>query len=146
MLLTLEQTNFLWSSSWLGLLCVASAAYNGHYHLLPVPTGVLITSIAYWGNPHSALMRKIDMTYVAVAFVYQWFSISEAEYAMWYYTICTIAVGCYPLSYYYYHRGQLWKSTYSHASIHMIGSIANMILYSGCTQKCQASSPSSSHG
>jgi hypothetical protein len=136
MLLTKEQTDFLLRTSWLGLLCMASAAYNEHYHLLPVPTGIFLSSIGYWGNPHSKIMQKIDMSCVATGFLYQWFSVSDADYAMWYYTLCMTAVACYPLSYYYYYRGYMWESTYSHAGIHIIGCIANLILYSGCTREC----------
>jgi hypothetical protein len=136
MLLTRQQTDFLWRSSWLSLACALQALYNGHSHLLIVPTGIFTTSILYWGNPESRLYRKLDMTCVSIAFVYQFLSIENAAYAYWYYTLSLFAVCFYPLSHYYYNRGEYWKSTYSHATMHFIGWIANTILYSGCIRDC----------
>jgi hypothetical protein len=111
------------------------ALYRGHYALAPVPGGVFLTSINYWGNPGDAWRRQLDMVYVVAAFLYQSFLAREAQYATAYYLLSSIGLASYPIGWLAYLRGDIWLSVYIHSIIHMAGNLANVALYSGCVYR-----------
>jgi hypothetical protein len=39
------------------------------------------------------------------------------------------SVVCYGTSVYFMTRGRIWPATYAHASVHLVGNVANMVLY-----------------
>ena len=131
-----QQAHFLWRISWVSLSSSLYALYRGHYAFVPVPGGVFLTSINYWGAPDDAWRRKLDMTYVMAALLYQSFMAMDAEYAMAYYLLLSIALASYPIGWYSYLRGDTWMSVYIHSIIHMAGNVANIALYSGCILDC----------
>jgi hypothetical protein len=53
---------------------------------------------------------------------------SPTHFAVYTALIGTSAV-CYGVSNYLMTRGRIWPATYAHASIHLVGNMANMVLY-----------------
>lgn len=76
------------------------------------------------------------MTYVILAFLYQSILAREAQYASAYYLLSGVGLASYPIGWYAYLQGDVWRSVYIHSIIHMAGNIANVILYSGYILDC----------
>jgi len=96
-----------------------------------VPGGVFLTSLAYWGNPHSSLCKTIDITYVLSSFLYQCYYAYSADHSAAYFTLSVLTMCFYPASYYYYNRGYLWESVYIHSCFQVMANITLFVLYSG---------------
>ena len=117
----------------ISFLCLGSsmyAVYNRHYLLSLCPTGVFLTSINYWRKPEP-WRRKLDMTYVLLALMYQVYRAYRSQYRLQYYTLTLIAGSMYPLAIYYSRQKLYWHSTYAHCALHMMANVANFVLYSG---------------
>jgi len=127
-----EQSAFIWKASWISLFAALYALNVGHYDLAIIPGGAFITSLNYWRNPlFFSWRRKVDISYILFALVYQSIRAYNAEYANLHYFTMFLGASCYPISYHYYYKKQYWHSTYAHSCVHIISNIANMILYSG---------------
>jgi hypothetical protein len=123
--------NLIWYLSWSSLPSGIYAITRGYYDLAVVPLGVFATSLMYWSHPDTKSWRRyIDISYVSCALLYQVTRVVGAEYMLHYYIITFIAVGCYPISHYYHYKHS-WVSAGFHGAIHVLGTIANLILYSG---------------
>jgi hypothetical protein len=129
-----EEAYFLWKTSWICVISSAYAAYRGHWSLVPVPAGVFTTSLLYWSRPNVAWRRKVDMTYVLSAFMYQNYMAWGAEYVIPFYALSVITCACYPVSNHLFRAGRRWESMYFHAAMHVLANICNIILYSGALQ------------
>jgi hypothetical protein len=126
--------------SFLSFLASIYALHCECYELAAVPGGVFLTSVNYWRRPIYGWRRNLDMGYVAAALTYQNYRAYHAYYytmnlehsfALLYYALMLFGIGCYPASIYLYKKKDLWRSTYVHCLLHIVGNIANMVLYSG---------------
>lgn len=131
-----EEGFFLLRSSWVCLLSSIYAAYRDYWNLVPVSAGVLITSWIYWSDPNTLWKRRLDMTYVISSFMYQNWMAWNAEYVLPYYSLSAITCACYPISNYLFRTGYRWGSIYTHAVMHTLACVCNLILYSGCLSDC----------
>jgi hypothetical protein len=128
-----EESYFLWKTSWCSLIAAAYAAYQGHYHLVPVPGAVWGSSILYWSAPSVDWRRHLDMGVVTSAFLYQAVMAQGAERGTEYMWLACLSALCYPAGWIAWQRGNRWTGIYIHSLIHILGNISNMILYSGST-------------
>jgi hypothetical protein len=125
-----EQSALIMKVAYLSLISAAYALYQNHYDLFFVPAGVFVTSLLYWKKPkHDSWRRYIDMSYVALALLYQLVIGSTFKYYNIYLMITTISILCYLLSVYCKNRNMTWKSTYLHCLLHVSANVGNIILY-----------------
>ena len=126
-----SHAKLIWGLAWIGLFPGIYACMRGYYDLAAVPFGVFATSILYWTKPVRYNWRRyVDMTYAGTAFIYQFIRAIGSEYMMFYYMVSCVALCCYPISE-YLHTRHSWTAAFFHGGIHLFGSIANAILYSG---------------
>lgn len=131
LILSYEQSYFIWKASFLSLFSAIYALHNGYYDLALVPGGIFLTSINYWRKPDYSWRRHLDMGYVKCALTYQMIRAYNAEYAKLYYATLFAGVCFYPLGIHFYRRKLFWHSTYAHSMIHVVANVSNVILYSG---------------
>jgi hypothetical protein len=122
---------FLWKVSWFSLLAALFAMFLGHYEFAIVPGSVFLTSILYWCEPDYSWRRYLDMGVVVVMFVYQAILAWGTANAGVYYTLALIGALCFPLAVALHQQNMAWPSTVAHAGIHVLGNMANIILYCG---------------
>jgi hypothetical protein len=125
-----DQSRFLWYVSWTSLPSGLYAMYRGYYDLAAVPLGVLLTSLNYWHYPNYSWRRNLDMSVVFFGMSWQIYRALDAEFAIMYYVVLSIALLCYALSCRVITKS-IWLSTIFHAFLHIFGNISNIILYSG---------------
>ena len=124
------QYNTIFRISFLSLGSSMYAVYHRYYILSLCPGGVFLTSIHYWSKPEP-WRRKLDMTYVLFALLYQSYKAYRSQYRIYYYTLTLIAGSMYPLALYYSRQKRYWQSTYAHCALHVLANMANVFLYSG---------------
>jgi len=124
------QYNTLFKISFLSFGTSIYAIYHKQYMLSLCPGGVFLTSIHYWRKPEP-WRRKIDMTYVFFALLYQTYKAYRSTYRIQYYTLTILAGSMYSLALYYSSQKQYWRSTYAHCALHVLANMANIFLYSG---------------
>jgi hypothetical protein len=124
------QYEYLWDLSWLSLASGLYAVARGYYDLSCVPIGVWLTSILYWRKPDYSWRRYLDIGFVHVSLLYQLIRAMGAENQGAYYLMVSIACLCFPLSV-YFHKKSSWISTFWHGQVHILGNVANILLYSG---------------
>lgn len=126
-----SHNHYVWWISWINLPAGLYAIYRGYYDICPVPLGVFATSLLYWKHPKiKGWERIVDMSYVFCALSYQCVRAVGAQYMIPHYTVMGMAIMCYPVSE-YYHKRHSWVSVGFHSLIHVFGTLANVILYSG---------------
>ena len=123
----------LWKTSWYSLVSALFAASLGKFDLAIGPMAIFLTSINYWYHPDYSWRRYLDMAVVTTALTYHLYRAYFAENGLVYYVLIVIALSCFQIGQYYYSNKKEWESTVSHAGLHVIGNIANIILYSGLT-------------
>jgi hypothetical protein len=106
------------------------AIYRHYYDLAVVPFTVFVTSIIYWVKPDYSWRRYLDEGLVTTVLIYQCSRAVYAENRTHYYIITSAAVCFFPIGI-YFHKKHSWISTIAHIFIHILGNIANIILYSG---------------
>jgi hypothetical protein len=124
-----EQYNLLFNLSFLALASSIYAVYHGNYDFATCSGGVFLTSINYWRRPTNSWRRYLDMSCVHLALAYQFYKAYRCQCMVQYYTIMFFALNCYPLGIYYYQKKLYWHSTYAHGGLHVIATIANLLLY-----------------
>ena len=137
--LPIPNAHFIWYCAWLSVPSTIYALTHKNHHLAIVPATVFTTSLLYWRNPvRDSWYCVLDMATVFLGVTYQ--SIyafqtiritSPNHYFAAYTLLIAASVACYTVSNYLMNRGRLWPATYTHASIHLIGNVANMVLYHG---------------
>ena len=125
------QYNCILRVSFLSLLSCMYAIYCGHYDLAIVPGGVFMTSQIYWRQPTYGWRRNLDMAYVSSALIYQNICAYRMSNAVPYYYMMVVSSLLYPLNIYLYKKKYYWSSTYVHCTLHIMGNISNVVLYSG---------------
>lgn len=133
----IPNAHFIWYCAWLTIPSTIYAySQPASTHLAIVPASVFITSILYWANPLSkSWRRKLDIAAVLYGIIYNthcaFHYINNTSFIIAYSSLLCAAASCYGASHYFMARGEVWPSTYAHASVHVIGNIANTILYYG---------------
>ena len=130
-----EQYNLIWRVSFLALFSSIYALRNKQYDLMFVPGGIFITSIIYWYKPDYSWRRTLDMTFVKLALCYQIIRGYKSRYFKFYSMLLCCSIFSYMLGIYFYKKGMLWKSTYSHCMLHILANSATIILYKGLVKK-----------
>jgi hypothetical protein len=129
-MLNKSQSNYLWTTSWFSLAASLYGLYNQH-QIAILPSFIFITSINHWRNPvHNSWRRRADIITVVSCIYLQRIFGMNLEYYPQYLTILTIGLSFYPLALYFSRNNQTWKSVISHSTIHIVGNIANIVLYS----------------
>jgi len=138
--LPLPNAHFIWYCAWLSIPSVIYA-YSApeSAHLAAIPASVWATSLLYWRNPlRNSWRRTLDMTFVFFGATYQTYYafryITDMRFTAAYTAILGCSIGCYGLSHYLMTRGRVWPSTYAHACVHLVGNVANMVLYNAVSQ------------
>ena len=138
--LPIPNAHFIWYCAW---LAVPSAVYAFTSTRVPslgiIPASVWATSLLYWRNPiRDSWPRKLDMVGVFIGASYNTYyafrnirHTSPAHFGV-YAALIGAAISSYGVSNYLMTRGQVWPATYAHASIHLLGNMANFVLYDGC--------------
>ena len=135
LVLPLPNAHFIWYFAW---FAVPSAIYAYTHpsttHFAPIPASVFATSLLYWRNPiRDSWRRKFDIAAVSTGLTHHMY------YALYhptpqtptYLALIGVSVMSYTISQYYLHREQYWPATYTHAMIHLVANIANIVLYYG---------------
>jgi hypothetical protein len=130
-IIPLEHGYYMCIISSLSLLSGIYALKKGIYNLAAVPIGVWLTSINYWHYPVYSWRRNLDIIYVSSALTYQICNSFSNKNIGYYCLLTGFAISFYPVSWLLYKKKYMWSSTIAHSMIHIFGSIANVILYSG---------------
>jgi hypothetical protein len=126
-----SQTNYLFKTSFSGLVAGLYALYNKKYEFSLMAHLCWLSSINYWRNPTPGWRRNMDIIVVATSLINQYAKAYKYQYANIYYPLITLSASCYPISIYYYYNNKIWHSVYFHSCIHIFANIANIILYHG---------------
>ena len=129
LLVTKEQANLLWYTSWCSLLSGSYGIYKRQHVLGLSSLTVFATSLLYWRKPTHSWRRLLDMMCVHAAFFYHVYRVAPTPYMKTYYKRAFLAVMMYPLSLYLHRKRLSWYSVYAHTCLHMIGNGLNMKLY-----------------
>jgi hypothetical protein len=143
--LPLPQADFIWRCAWLSVpsAIYAATAASSTTHLAVVPASVWLTSLLYWRNPvRNSWRRRLDIAVVFSGVTYQsYYAFRYAPAAtatalapsttQTYTALIGLSASCYGISQYYLARGRMWPATYTHAAIHIVANLANLVLYDG---------------
>lgn len=125
-----SHANIIWAAAWLSFVSGVYAVSRNYYHLCFVPFGVWFTSILYWTHPTYGWRRNLDMAWVACSLIYQSYCAIGSENVVAYFVIMFFAVLSYPIGNHCYNTNS-WLGIMWHSFIHILGNVANFILYSG---------------
>jgi len=126
-----DQALVLWRSSWSSGISCVYALYQNKLYWAPIPALVLLTSLNYWKNPRNGSWeQRLDISCVGIALIHHLTVAYYTKMYIPYYMLISIASSCFPISYYYYFKNDMWTSTYYHCALHVIANIANLVLYS----------------
>ena len=128
-LVSTEQANLLWISSWCSLASSIYAFRLRHYKLGSGALIVYATSLLYWRNPTHSWRRVLDMFCVHATFFYHLYKVAPTSYMKTYYSRAFIIVMLYPCSLYLHRKRLSWWSVYAHALLHVLGNGINIQMY-----------------
>ena len=114
-------------------LCSSVAILSGRLDYAVVSLGTLGTSINYWRRPvRGGGARALDMGWVACSFAYQCWraprELAGRRHAA-YWALAAATIGCYARARHFGRRGDLDASSSWHSGIHLVGNVANALLY-----------------
>ena len=127
----IDQARYIQKLAWLSLMSGGVAAYRGYYDLCVAVTGVWATSLLYWSKPTHGVRRTIDISYVMGSLLFHMWKASSASNRVPYFIVKLMAMACYPIGCYYQNRNLSWAGCFWHGGIHILGNVANIILYCG---------------
>ena len=126
-----SQRIFWRSFSTIGCSSVAILSARWDYALISV--GTMLTSLNYWRHPlRYGWPRRLDMTWVAMSFFYQaWRAPQELGRArhLSYWCLAAVTIFCYYRARQFGNAGDKDTSSSWHSRIHIVGNVANAILY-----------------
>ena len=128
-----DQARVIFRMAYLSFLSATYALYRGHYDLSLVPFSVGCSTMIYWIHPTYSCRRWMDIAVVTVSLLYQLLRAATADNAIPYFIVKAGAVLCYPVGMYYHWRGNTWNGVYWHCGVHILGNLANIILYKANT-------------
>lgn len=121
----------LFRSSFTTALSVLVAAQNGLWDCAAVAFLVLLTSLNYWRRPVRGWRRTADMTAVFAAVAYHVYCCALCDDALYQaaYALFVVNTG---FCYFQARRtADLHVSSAWHCAMHVVGNLANMLLYVG---------------
>lgn len=124
-----EQANVLWISSWLSLGTGLYAIRKKQYVLGASTLLVFATSLNYWRKPTHSWRRLMDILCVHAAFFLHLYRVAPTSYMKTYYKRAFVIVMLYPLSLYLHRKRLSWLSVYAHCCLHMMGNGINLSMY-----------------
>jgi hypothetical protein len=140
LMLPIPHARVIWYCAWSS---IASAIYAysrpESAHLALVPASVWASSLLYWRNPvRNSWRRRLDIAVVLSGVTYQSYYVYTAtatalapSTTQTYTALIGLSASCYGISQYYLARGRMWPATYTHAAIHIVANLANLVLYDG---------------
>ena len=133
--LPLPHAHVIWYCAWFSLpSAIYAYSHPESAHLAIVPAAVFTTSLIYWRNPiRNSWRRTLDIAVVFSGVTYQSYYAFRYAPALTYTALIGLSASCYGISQYYLARGRMWPATYTHAAIHIVANIANIVLYDGVT-------------
>jgi 23S rRNA-/tRNA-specific pseudouridylate synthase len=115
------------------VLCSSVALVCARRDYAVISVGTLSTSIAYWRKPRrGSVERQFDRLWVLLSFLYQGRSACRelgAGRLIAYWTLAVVTLGCYARARRLGAAGSLDASARWHSGIHLVGNVANAILY-----------------
>jgi hypothetical protein len=126
-----EQYFILYRSSWFLLVSSLFGLYKKMYLDSFIYFVIFLTSINYWRRPDYSWRRYLDMTVAKSTIIYQCYYSYESKYQTYFYFYLLLAISCYKISIYYYHKNEYWKSTYFHFLFHCFINLSIFFLISG---------------
>lgn len=136
--LPLPNAHFIWYCAWFSLpSAIYAYSQRRSAHLAVVPASVWATSLLYWHNPvRDSWRRTLDIAVVFSGLTYQTYYAfryrTKSRTTPTYTALIVMSASCYGWSTYLLAQGHIWPATYTHAAIHLIANMANMVLYEGC--------------
>jgi hypothetical protein len=133
----IPHAHFIWYCAWFSLpTAIYAYSHPASAHFAVVPASVWATSLLYWRNPvRDSWRRTLDIAVVFSGLTYQTYYVfqyaNHAHTRQIYSYLIGCSAMCYGLGHYLWKRGRVWPATYAHASIHLIGNLANLVLYDG---------------
>jgi hypothetical protein len=119
--------NYLYYTSHMSLVIGLYGLYKKNMMAI-YPLIIFIASINYWRHPIDNWRRYLDIACCVLCLLFQTVQSINHPHFMSYISVMGLGVLCYPISFYFQHI-YLPLSTLSHSLIHIVGNIANYILY-----------------
>lgn len=127
-----EQALVIWRMSFLIFFTAMHAYYKKHYDMALISGIIFLTSINHWKCPEfNSLRRKVDVNCVITGLMYHVIRAYYTKIKDLYFKVILFSLFFFFLGKYFDKKERLWHSIYSHATFHLMGNIANNILYSG---------------
>jgi hypothetical protein len=127
-----DQAVVIWRLSFLIFFTAMHAYYRKHYDMAAISGTIFLTSVNHWRKPvYNSLRRKVDVTCVINGVIYHIIRANHTKSKEVYFTVLIFSLFFFFLGKYFDIKRHLWSSIYSHATFHLIGNVANNILYSG---------------
>ena len=126
--LPLQEAKYIYYSSYFNLIPTFYSIYiNEKYEIVFISGGVFLTSINYWRYPVKYCWRRyLDIFYVHGSFLYALYLVQKTNFALQYYSLCTLPIMCYPISVYYGIQQKYLQAAFFHSLIHFFASICNL--------------------
>ena len=131
MIVPKAQANYILSLSALSFLSGAYGVSQGHYAYGSIPLSVGLTTVLFWSHPVTGWRRWLDIAISVGGAAVMLAGATDAENCVPYYALKAAAMACYPVGHYWHNRGFVWRGTLWHGGIHILGNLANVVLYSG---------------
>ncbi len=138
--LPIPNAHFIWYCAWLAIpSAIYAYTHPATAHFTMVPASVFATSLLYWRDPvRDSWRRKLDMAVVSTGLTHHtYYAVYSPAFTNFpaitqaFLTLVGVSMISYGISQYYLRRRQYWPATYTHALIHLIANIANLVLYYG---------------
>jgi len=126
----ISHSNCIFAVSFLSAVSGSYAVSRGYFDLSPAPFGVFLTSINYWRDPKMSWRRKLDIGFVFLSLIYQSVRAAWAEFGYYFYAINFIGICCFAASLFIFPRHSGFSALF-HVLVHVLGNVANVVLYSG---------------
>jgi hypothetical protein len=131
-----ECAKILFRASFISLGCSFVAAALKVYDGMAVTAAVFLCSVNHWRRPVYGLRRNVDIANTVSCLAYQtWRCFAVARtYRIGYLVSTYVGVGCFFLGLRLDKVNEM-HGTYSHALVHVLGNVGNIILYVGLSQQ-----------
>jgi hypothetical protein len=131
-----EQYIWIYRTSYLFLLSSLYAFIKQQYLFSLLNGSIFLSSINYWRKPIYSWRRTLDIIVVSSTVIYKNIAVYNSnDYKSFnvqlYYLIFFTGSFMYPISIYYYNNNRYWFAVYLHMLLHIMGNLANFILYYG---------------
>ena len=125
-----NQSNLLYCISFVGFVTGTIGCFNGKHGLGTIVYIAASLGVNYWRKPVYGWRRTLDMTWLQIGILihcyYAWFT--RIRYI--YYFIQVNGVLYYGLSWYFYNKNAMWRSTLCHSVVHLCANTSLLLLYS----------------